>query len=75
MENGTVFKQTSAKYSIGIKQLFETIAKKIVNQNYIDNSNLKKTQEEELSIKNRIEYLREKSFYSQRNKIKREENT
>lgn len=72
-ENGAIFKLTSAKHSTGIEQLFEIIAKRFVNPNYLDNSHLTKNQDEELSMKNRIEYLRGKSIHSQNNKLKKEE--
>ena len=46
-ENGVIFKLTSAKQSTGIEELFKIVANKYIDPNYVDNSNLSRSEEEE----------------------------
>lgn len=55
-----IFKSTSAKNAIGIDDLFTVIAKKYLDPQYVDNSNLNK---EEMQMSNNKITLQKKNNY------------
>lgn len=74
-ENGLVFKLTSAKQSTGIEEVFNIIANKYLNPNYVDNSNLPQSDLEKIRKKERVNRLRNKSMYTNYSKLEKKDNT
>lgn len=73
-ENGVIFKLTSAKQSTGIEELFKIVANKYIDPNYVDNSNLSRSEEEKMRKKERVERLRNKSIYTNYSKLEKKNN-
>ena len=73
-ENGIIFKLTSAKQSTGIEEVFNIVARKYLDPNYVDNSNLSPSEEEKMRKKERVDRLRNKSIYTSYSKLEKKDN-